>query len=97
MARQAERAQVLEIALSTTFGDWKDMICVPQGAASVDRTESPDGKLFGTPTTAGSLQVFHRCDSIGGADGADTGIPGKYLVAQVPGVGTQTPLMHTEI
>src|ERR1041385_6982341 len=96
MAANAERSQVLEIALSAAFDHRNFVIGVPQTLAC-EPPQPPTGKQFLTFGTTRSPQFEIRGDSIRAAERANTSIAQENLFANVPGIRAQTPLVHTPI
>ncbi len=94
VAEQAERAQVIEVALAATLRDCADVVSIPQAAAARNRLHPIQPQTGNPGRTASALQGVIGSDRIDLANRADTAITRKHLVAKIPGVGAQTPLMH---
>ncbi len=83
MTEQAERPQVVEIALSTALRHWKDVVSLPERAARCDRAHAINAQPFLPGKTAGSLECGEDGKGIGGTHRAPALVPGKDLVAKV--------------
>ena len=94
MAAQAERAQVREVALAAAFDDGRDVIGLPEGAAGV-AGQVPVVEQALARRAARALQDALRDQRVDTATFADAAIAFEHLVAEVAGVGAQTPLVHT--
>lgn len=94
MTGQAERAEVVEVALPSSFSDRPDMVRIPQGPPGLNGLEAPDGKRLHSGLAAAAFERSIGGDGIGAAVRADTAIASKDLIAQIAGVRTQPPLMH---
>ena len=96
MADKTQRAQVLKVALSSTFNHGQDMIRVPQRLARepLEPPFSEKAQPVG-PTRATQLRV--GCASVDSADRADAPVPLKNLLAKVARVGAEAPFVDTPI
>jgi hypothetical protein len=94
VAGQAEGAEIIEIALAPTFGYGPDMVRVPKGTSSGDALDAPHGERLraGEATAAPQGCIGHH--RVGGAQRADATVPGEHPIAEVAGVGAQTPLVN---
>jgi hypothetical protein len=93
MAEEAEGSEVIEIALASAFGYRANVIGVPEGAAGGDGLHSVEMEASGAGWSAGSYEGIVGGDGVYRADGADAAVAGKDLVAEVAGVGAETPLV----
>jgi hypothetical protein len=93
VARKAEGAEVIEVALATAFGDGEDMVGVPERAAAGDGLHAVEGEAGNAGIASGSLECSVDGYSVGLAEVADAVIAGEDLIAQVAGVGAETPLV----
>jgi hypothetical protein len=97
MTEQAERPDVIEVALAATFGDGDDVIGLPQAAAAGDALHSikPHARLArGTPRPLECSEGSQRVDS---ADGAASAIASEDLIAEIARVGAKTPLVYAVV
>jgi hypothetical protein len=93
VTREAERAEVVEVALSSSFRYGTDVIGIPEGAAGSDGLHSVKGKPGGAGVASSPLERVVDGDGVGLAGGADATVAGKDLVAKVTEVGAETPLV----
>ena len=97
MAGEAEGAEVVEVALAAAFGYGADVVGVPQAAAGGDGFHSVKAEAGGAGGAAGSLEGVVGGDGVDAADGADAAVAGEDLVAEVAGVGAETPLVNAVV
>ena len=97
MARQAEGAEVIDIALAAALGYRQDVIGVPERAAAGDELHAVQREACGSAGPSRALEGVIDGDGIGSAEGADAVIAGEDLVAEVAGIGAQTPLVDAEV
>ena len=97
MARNAESAKVVEVALAATLRHRPDVVCVPERAAAGDRLHTVEREAGGAGCSAAALERGINGYRVRLADGAHPVISGKDLVAQVAGVGAQTPLVNAVV
>lgn len=97
VARQAQGTQVVEIALATAFGDWSDMISVPQGSATGDQLHAVERQSGRSRASAGTLERGINGDGVCLADLTHTAITSEHLIAKIARVGAQTPLMDAVV
>ena len=83
VAGQAEGAEVVEIALAAAFGDWKDVIGVPQGPAGSDGLHAPDGEGFHTRFAAAALERCVGRDGVRATGLTDATVAGEDQIAKV--------------
>jgi hypothetical protein len=94
MTQQAKGAYVVEVALTASFGDRKDVVGIPKAAPAGDILHAIEAETGGTRGSPGALQGGIGGDSVDVTGGATAAIAGKDLVTKVPGVGAKTPLVH---
>jgi len=93
MAFEAERANVVEIALATAFHHRNDMVGIPE-AFSRTGPQAPFERSFQARRTPQAFKLQCCTQTIYGADGAHATIPFENLFAEVAWIGTETPLLH---
>ena len=81
MAKQAEGADVVDVALAATFGDGKDVIGVPQAAAAGDGLHAVEAKTGGTGRAAGAPESGVGGNGVDVAGGATATVASEDLVA----------------
>ena len=97
VAEEAEGAEVVEVALAAAFGDWTDVVSVPEAATGCDGLHAVEAEAGGAGWASGSLERVVGGDGVDVADGADAAITGEDLVAEIAGVGAETPLVDAVI
>ncbi len=93
VAGEAEGAEIIEVALAAAFGYGEDVVGVPEGTAGGDGFEAPEGEGFNPGLAAGALELGVGGEGVGGTEAAETAVAGKDEVAEVGGVGAETPLV----
>ena len=97
MAEQAERANVVDVALAASFGNGKDVIGVPQAAAAGDGLHAVESESGSASRAASSPECGVCGNGVDVTGGAATAVTGEDLVAKIAGVGAQTPLMDAVV
>jgi hypothetical protein len=97
VAEEAEGAKVVEVALSPAFGYRADVVGIPEAAAGCDRFHTVETEAGGANGAASSFEGVVGGDAVDGADGADAAVAGKDLVAEIAGVGAETPLVDAVV
>jgi hypothetical protein len=97
VAEKAESAEIVEVALAAAFGYGADVVGVPEAAASGDGLHAVEMEAGGAGGSAGSFECVVGGDGVDRADGADAVVAGEDLVAEVAGVGAETPLVDAVI
>lgn len=97
MAEEAEGAQVIEVALTTAFGYGTDVVGIPEGTTGGDGGHAVESQAGDPSRAAGSLEGIVGGDGVDVAEGADATVAGEDLIAEVSGVGAETPLMDAVI
>jgi hypothetical protein len=97
VTEDAERSEVVEVALASAFGYGADVVGVPEAAARGDGFHSVEMKACLAGWTAGSFEGIPGGDGVDAAACADAAVAGKDLVAQVAGVGAETPLVDAVV
>ena len=97
VARQAQRTEVVEVALAATLGYGTDVVGVPETAAGSDGLHAVEAEAGGAGGASGSFEGVESCDGVDLADGADASVAGEDLVAEVAGVGADTPLVDAVV
>ena len=73
------------------------MVGVPQGTASGDGLHSIEREAGDSGVSSGSLEGSVDGDGVGLAEVADAAVAGEDLVAEVAGVGAESPLVDAEV
>ena len=97
VAEETEGAEVVEVALAAAFGDWTNVVGVPEAAAGGDGLHAVEIQAGSAGRTPGSLEGVVGGDGVDLADGADAAITGEDLVAEVAGVGAEAPLVDAVV
>jgi hypothetical protein len=97
MAEETEGAEVVEVALAAAFGYGTDVVGVPEGAAGGDGLHSVEVQAGGSGGATGSFEGVVSGDGVDVAAGADAAVAGEDLVAEVAGVGAETPLVDAVV
>jgi len=93
VTEEAEGAEVIEITLAAAFGYGADVVGIPEAAAGGDRLHSIEAEAGGAGWTPGAFKCVVGGDGVDAAGRADATVAGKNLIAEVAGVGAQTPLV----
>jgi hypothetical protein len=97
VAEEAEGAEVVEVALAAAFGYRADVVGVPEAAAGGDGLHAVEMQAGDACEAAGSLEGVVGGDGVDVADGANAAVAAKDLVAEVAGVGAETPLVDAVV
>ena len=97
VAEEAEGTEVVEVALAAAFGDGTDVVGVPEAEAGCDGFHTVEAEASSASGASGSLEGVIGGNGVDGADGADAAVAGKDLVAEVAGVGAETPLVDAVV
>lgn len=97
VTEQTKRAEVVEVALASAFGYGADVVCVPEAAAAGDCLHTVETQAGGAGWAARALERVPRGDRVDAARSADAVVASEDLLAQVAGVGAQTPLVDAVI
>jgi hypothetical protein len=97
VAEEAEGAEVVEVALAAAFGYGADVVGVPEAAASGDGFHAIEMQAGGSGGAACSFEGVVGGDGVDVADGADAVVAGEDVVAEVAGVGAETPLVDAVV
>ena len=73
------------------------MVGVPEGAAGGNGGHAVESEAGDAGGATGSLEGVVGGDGVDVADGADAAVAGEDLVAEVAGVGAETPLMDAVV
>ena len=93
MTQEAEGPEIVEIALPASLRDRNDVVSVPQAAATSNAGHAIQAQPCGPRGPSRSLERKIRCDRVDLADRTVASIAREYLVAQIAGICTETPLM----
>jgi hypothetical protein len=97
MAEDAEGAEVVEVALASAFGYGADVVGVPEAEAGCDGLHAVEVEAGDAGGASGTLESVVGGDAVDLADGADASITGEDLVAEITGIGTETPLVDAVV
>jgi hypothetical protein len=97
MAKQTQGAEIVEIALSPTFGYRTDVVGIPQGAAGCDGLQSIEAQSGDAGRTSRTFQGVPGCNRVDIAYGAAAAIAGKHLVTKVARVCPKPPLVDAVV
>jgi hypothetical protein len=97
VTEEAEGSEVVEVALASAFGYGADVVGVPQGAAGGDGLHAVEMQTGGAGGTTGSLESVVGGDGVDLAGGADPAVASEDLVAEIAGVGAETPLVDAVV
>jgi hypothetical protein len=97
VAEEAQGAEVVEVALSAAFGYGADVVGVPEAASCGDGLHAVEAEAGAAGEASGSFEGVVGRDSVDGADGADAAVAGEDLIAEVAGVGAETPLVDAVV
>jgi hypothetical protein len=97
VAEETEGAEIVEVALAAAFGYGADVVGVPEGVAGGDGAHAVETETGGPGRTSGSFEGVVGGDGVDVADGADAAVAGEDLVAEIAGVGAETPLMDAVV
>ena len=97
MAEEAEGAEVVEVALTSTFGDGEDVVGVPEAASAGDGLHAVEAEACGPGGASSELEGGVGGDGIDATDGAVAAVAGEDLVAEVARVGAEAPLMDAVV
>ena len=95
--RGGRGAEVVEVALAAAFGYGADVVGVPEGAASGDGLHAVETEAGGAGGGRGLFEGVVGGDGVDVADGADAVVAGEDLVAEIAGVGAETPLVDAVV
>jgi hypothetical protein len=97
VAEQAERPNVIQIALPPALSYGQDVVCVPEAAAAGDGPHPIEAETGDACRASGSLESSVGGDGVDMADSAAAPIADKDLIAEITGVGAETPLVHAVV
>lgn len=97
MTHEAECPEVVEVALSTAFGDGADVVGVPERAARSDVSQARHREGFGAGGAASAPECGVGGDSVEATESAEASIAEEDLVAEISRVRAQAPLVDAEV
>lgn len=97
MARQTEGANVVQVTLPAALGHGSDVVGVPERAAGCDGLHTVEGESGDAGFAAGSFERGIDGYRIRLAELADASVAGEDLIAEVAGIGAQTPLVDAVV
>jgi hypothetical protein len=90
---EAQRAEVRKVAFAAAFGDWHDVVGIPQALAGTG-ADAPFKAGPRPGDTAHPLQMTPSGQAIGSTYGAYRAIAFEHFLAQVAGVSAQPPFFN---
>ena len=96
MAFQAQSADVRQIALASAFNYRHDVIGIPQAFAPFG-CDAPLRESFEARRASKPLQVLKSRKAIRATRRAHAPIALEHLLAQITGIGSETPFLHAPI
>ena len=97
VAEETEGAEVVEIALASALGDWEDVVGVPERSSAGDGLHAVEREAGDASGATAAFEGVVDGNGIGLAENADTVIAGEDLVAEIAGVGAETPLVDAVV
>ncbi len=97
VAEETEGSEVVEVALASAFGYGANVVGIPQAAAGSDGLHAIEAEAGGSGWASGSFEGVEGGDGVDVADGADSAVASEDLVAEVAGVGAETPLVDAVV
>jgi len=97
VAEETERTDVVQIALAAALGYGQDVVRVPEAAAAGDGFHAIKTETGGSGWASGALESSVGGDGVDMAGGAKATVAGEDLVAEIPGVGAETPLVDAVV
>jgi hypothetical protein len=97
VAQKAKGAEIVEVALTTALSHWPNMVGIPEAAPRGDGLHAIKPQACGTSSATGSLKCVIGGEGVNRADSTDATITRKDLIAEVAGIGAQTPLMNAVV
>jgi hypothetical protein len=97
MAQQAKRPDVIEVALAAALHNGNDVVRLPKTATAGDTLHPVEPQAGFACGAAGALQRSIGCQGVDPAYGTASAIARKDLIAQITGVGAETPLVHAVV
>ena len=83
--------------MASAFGYGADVVGVPQASARRDGFHAVEMEASFAGWAAGSLECVVGSDGVDVAGGADAAVAGEDLIAEVAGVGAETPLVNAVV
>jgi hypothetical protein len=97
VAQKAKCAEIVEVALTTAFGYRPNVVGIPEAAPRGDGLHTVQSKTSGAGGASGSLESAVSGKGVDRTDGTDAAVTREDPVAEVAGVGAQTPLMNAVV
>jgi hypothetical protein len=97
VAEEAEGAKVIEVTLAAAFGYGADVVGIPEASACGDGFHAIETEASCAGGAAGSFECVEGGDGVDVTDGADAAVACEDLIAEVAGVGAETPLVDAVV
>jgi hypothetical protein len=97
MAKQTQRPEIVEIALSPTLGDRTDVVSIPQGASGCDGLQSIEVQSGDAGRASCTFQGIPGSNRIDIADRTSPSITGEHLVAEIARICPKPPLVDAVV
>ena len=97
MAKKTEGPNIIQITLAATLGYRQDVVCVPEAAAAGDGLHTVETETCDAGRTSGAFESGVSGDRVDLTDGAMATVAGKDLIAEITGVGAETPLVDAVV
>ena len=97
MTQKTERTNVIQIALTTTLRYRQDVIGIPEAAPAGDGLHPVQAKTCGTSRPTRTFESSIRSNGIDLAHRTSPTIARKDLIAKIPRVSAETPLVDAVV
>lgn len=97
VAGEAKRAEIIQIALASSFGDGADVVGIPEGAAAGDGLHPVEAEASDAGSSSSTFESVVDGDGVGLAGGTDAMVAGEDLIAEVARVGAEPPLVDAVV
>jgi hypothetical protein len=93
VTEEAEGAEIVEVALAAAFGYGEDVVGVPEASARGNRLHTVEAEAGDAGGASGSFEGVVGGDGVDATGCADAAVAAEDLIAEVTGVGAETPLV----
>ena len=98
MAFQAKRSNILQVTFTAALDNRHDVVGIPKTLSDpLARTEPPIGQRFQAGCAAQSFQMSQGFEAVDQALGTDASIALEHFLADVAGIGSEPPFLHTPV